>query len=399
MRHIPTRDKVAIRKDLQTPAHGARKSRRKMVKKGFTLVELLVVIAIIGTLVGLLLPAVQMARERARLMGCSNNLKQLQMALTNRESSLRDLPGYANNLGVQGTQNQIRASWVVTAFPYMELKPLFDRWSQNNASDSSYITQLLTTGNPGSGLSEVEILVCPSDPPLTPGNPNLSYVANAGWIERSQTYLSSTNPSPSGSPFTKQEENPANGVFFDRGRKFSSNDLMGPADYNDTKPQIVMTIAYIQAKGDGTSRTLMLSESLQASTWAYKFQNEYGSSGVPDEKYHFGFCWAQPRDIANASPSYQRINGNLESDDYEDASEVGTDWVSNNPGEQRDGFPTSNHPGGVNVAFVGGSVQFLGDQINPRVYGQIMTSNSKKSDLFLGSTFEKDMPPVNDGDF
>ena len=68
------------------------------VGRGFTLVELLVVIAIIGTLVALLLPAVQSARETARGNTCRNNLKQLMTALTLMDTTQKKLPGYINEV-------------------------------------------------------------------------------------------------------------------------------------------------------------------------------------------------------------------------------------------------------------------------------------------------------------
>src|SRR6478752_3398226 len=115
-------------------------------RRGFTLVELLVVIAIIGTLVALLLPAVQAARETARGNTCRNNMKQLQLALTNMDSTLKRLPGYVEEVfNPNGTKSSTpsgmsftpafarRVSWVVRLFPYMEEQPLYDIWSASFA--------------------------------------------------------------------------------------------------------------------------------------------------------------------------------------------------------------------------------------------------------------------------
>lgn len=93
---------------------------------GFTLVELLVVIAIIGTLVGLLLPAVQAAREAARRMSCGNNLKQIGLALHNYESANRRLPIGWNGFTdpIQGTT--FRWSYLAGILPYLEQGNVFD---------------------------------------------------------------------------------------------------------------------------------------------------------------------------------------------------------------------------------------------------------------------------------
>jgi prepilin-type N-terminal cleavage/methylation domain-containing protein len=86
-------------------------------QRAFTLVELLVVIAIIGILVGLLLPAVQAAREAARRMSCSNNLKQIGLAMHNYESAIKRLPFGWNTHGTL---------WSAMILPYMEQSPLYN---------------------------------------------------------------------------------------------------------------------------------------------------------------------------------------------------------------------------------------------------------------------------------
>ncbi len=371
--------------------------KSNQANRGFTLVELLVVIAIIGTLVGLLLPAVQAAREAARNNTCKNSIRQLQTALTTRETSLGDYPGYINELGIVGSSRQIRASWVVYAFPYIEQVALWENWSQGR------ITPVDGLDNRQGEIAQIEILICPSDPAVTEGQPLLSYAANAGWVQRTNSLLTATIR-PDNSPFSKVAENPANGVFFDRVRNLDGYDMLGKPNQftsNDDKPMIKMVPALIK---DGMSQTIMLSENLRAVKWTHILPDEYdGANAINDEKYHFGICWEQPEDVATAVANATapgtptpRINGN---------GDIEAEYVGGMLTNGLDGFPSSNHPGGVNVAFMGGSVTFIGDNIAPQVYAQIMTSDRKNSDLHSGDSsvtrdkFEASMSIVNDGDY
>jgi len=102
-------------------------------RQAFTLVELLVVIAIIGILVALLLPAVQAARESARRMQCSNNLKQLGLALQNYHIANGQFPnGTLNDSGIYGSV-QLR-TYLRLLFPYLEQSTVADVAVSNQAS-------------------------------------------------------------------------------------------------------------------------------------------------------------------------------------------------------------------------------------------------------------------------
>jgi len=108
-------------------------------RRAFTLVELLVVIAIIGILVGLLLPAVQAAREAARRMSCSNNVKQLGLAVANHESAYKRLPhsGQCGSTGSTTTPYMIHST-ATLLLPYIEQQSVFNMFDFTTNSIAHY---------------------------------------------------------------------------------------------------------------------------------------------------------------------------------------------------------------------------------------------------------------------
>jgi prepilin-type N-terminal cleavage/methylation domain-containing protein len=106
--------------------------------RGFTLIELLVVIAIIAILIALLLPAVQQAREAARRSQCTNNLKQIGLALHNYESTYTVFPiGSRGGTIYNQTGTKNATNWRVSVLPYLDQTPLFNQLNFNSGSFSS----------------------------------------------------------------------------------------------------------------------------------------------------------------------------------------------------------------------------------------------------------------------
>ncbi len=135
-------------------------------RRGFTLVELLVVIAIIGVLVGLLLPAVQSAREAARRSQCLNNLKQVGLAFHNVASAQKDVLPYSkdpmrangNDLGWTKwniPEQDASFSWIVMCLPYMEEQALYDQ--------IRFDQQVTGGANLAVAQQKIEMLLCPSN--------------------------------------------------------------------------------------------------------------------------------------------------------------------------------------------------------------------------------------------
>jgi len=304
-------------------------NRSVLIYKGrmaFTLVELLVVIAIIGVMVGLLLPAVQAAREAARRMSCSNNLKQISLGFQNYHDTFNTLPPGAIRYPVSGNTPNTAHFWSAFILPFIELSTVHDQ-----IAFGGHVVWT-TGGSLIAAQSPIPTYRCPSstDPasinngvasPLVLNRVPNSYSVNmSGTI--GNTVGTASYPARAGE--TQQH--------FDDGYP-TDNRFNGPFNYN--RSYKFATII------DGLSNTVSIGEKFQHRVGTATLSNDrvsytIGSPNINDNHAQFGGSMGMPINIRNA--------------DHQGAA----------------GF-RSLHPGGCQVAYLDGSARFVSDTVAPEV--------------------------------
>jgi prepilin-type N-terminal cleavage/methylation domain-containing protein/prepilin-type processing-associated H-X9-DG protein len=411
--------------------------RRHPRRQGFTLIELLVVISIIGILVGLLLPAVNAAREAGRRAQCQNNMRNVTLGLLGFANAKNIFPNagtfadsfnpnvkiappdpttsYINdavsNFGKLGTEVGAAKpgvpatavalySWVVEILPYIDNQDLFNQWNKQLQFNDTTPPAAGGASNAKIGTTAIGILRCPDDNTALTGNGNLSYVVNSGFQRwhaipyawngyqgdgipagagPSNTILNWSPVAGSGSAANWQTYY---GFCQKLGMMFLGTDAGTlPWDYKTTVSSIV----------DGASSTLLLGENTLAgfsngsplsgnipTNWACPFPT-FIMFAASDDVCYFG---GAAGDCASAKLA---SNGSIDGPGWSFANTKGANlYQFINYGQQNltvEGtapFVNSGHPSGTNFAFADGAVRFISDSIDGTVYAKIITPQGSR---------------------
>jgi prepilin-type N-terminal cleavage/methylation domain-containing protein len=311
--------------------------------RAFTLVELLVVIAIVGTLVALLLPAVQHAREASRRSTCASNIRNVALATLQYEERFRSFPGLFEPIPAERLKSQSgspNTPWAVT---------LLDDLERAGVAAPNKVGELTDT--------YVAVYVCPSDGSKTRSGPDLSYVANGGRLG------SVTGEKMANGPFINHVYHPK--LFMQDGN------WMDGRDYTLAYGENVDSPGYTVMGWNGWKNV---------DTWAFD-QPQFISPNHDDRTWGPVFLWGLNTDertpINMTGPDQTTIKCNEKIPGRYTSTSCSADHGLNMARWAR---LSSSHGGGVNVAFASGRVLFLRETVDYAIYIALMTPFDKKSD-------------------
>jgi prepilin-type N-terminal cleavage/methylation domain-containing protein len=316
-------------------------------RRGFTLVELLVVIAIIGVLVALLLPAVQAAREAARRMQCSNNLKQLGLAVHNYHDTFNVFPPQMMNIN---TSNDRRWGWGAVTLPYIEQKALYDQLKPDGGQQIPTASTLI--GGATLLRTRVATHLCPSDNTGVSTNqfhPSVAASSNANdWYSKSN-YVCNQQIMRYRAGF--------NGACFRMAEVTDGTTnvlLLGERRLSIPKPKRYPgSIIWGTAQGTGDSANVFhAAHPINTSS----DNNDFDADANDTRRYRFGVSSAHPSGamFAMTDGSVRFVNQNIPLNPAATAralantgngctadTDTGPGWVYNNLCSRDDGFPVS----------------------------------------------------------
>jgi len=317
-----------------------------------TVVELLVSMAIISILVAVLIPAVQKTRGAARRLQCQNNLRNIGLALYQATDVTGRFPA-CGNFGHDGPHH----GWVIDALPWLDRNDVAVQWEKEQPIKSSGNLPLIDV--------HIPVLVCADDISVT-GSGDLSYVVNGG-VGFTVRYTDGTHDCPVDASWTRLDLN-GNGVVCP-GQPGSDG---SPSDkdsffklglfFNETwNWNITVRHHRFATVTDGLSQTAMLSENVRTGVNPARFTGNWATSNPYLTSFYIGnpcrsaACTLGNVDYGLANSQADSINSGL------------TQPEGTSP------RPNSFHPGGVNMVFCDGRVQFLSQLISGHVYAALVS--------------------------